>query len=461
MAGAGSASGGLRVRHRPRHRGDHRATRRPLRRRDAGRRLWRLQGAGPAHQARPDPAGVLSRACAPQVRRRAQDYAIAHSAGGGRADRRDLCHRGPHPRRHGRATLRGAPDRERAADERAEAAADRAARGIVGEVDPGEGDPIHASALGRPDDVPERRTRGSRLEHCRAYHADDCPGQAQLSLRRFRTRRAQLGHPRLASHHGEAERCRPTELADRRAGAHRLGQNQEPSTARAVAMGMEGDPRRAGHESRGMIHRAADPAPAASGAARPPMSLDELDRWLRAPRQRKPAADGIAMLDGFVAAIVAGPATYEPLGWLCPLLGVTRHAINDGDTEEYAAIAAAAQHHNALAVALSEAPGRFAPIFERDAHGAIDVGPWCRGFHAAVQLNPRFWQKLLPARGLAHRWLIPILAHCTNADGRPVRGAPPHGPLTELAQFDAHRTIPADVAAIREFWAPTRYNLHP
>jgi hypothetical protein len=54
-----------------------------------------------------------------------------------------------------------------------------------------------------------------------------------------------------------------------------------------------------------MIHRAADPAPAASGVARPPMSLDELDRWLRAPRQRKPAADGIAMLDGFVAAIAS------------------------------------------------------------------------------------------------------------------------------------------------------------
>jgi uncharacterized protein len=209
-----------------------------------------------------------------------------------------------------------------------------------------------------------------------------------------------------------------------------------------------------------MIRRAADPATAASGVTRPPMSLDELDRWLRATCPRKPAADGIAMLDGFVAAIVAGPATYEPLGWLCPLLGVTRDAINDGDTEEYAALAAAAQHHNALAAALSETPARFAPIFGRDAHGAIDVGPWCRGFHAAVQLNPKFWRKLLPARGLAHRWLIPILAHCTNADGRPVRGAPPHGPLTELAQFDAHRTIPGDVAAIREFWAPTRYNLH-
>ena len=181
-------------------------------------------------------------------------------------------------------------------------------------------------------------------------------------------------------------------------------------------MGMEGDPRRSGRESRGMIYRTADPAPAVSGVARPPMSLDELDRWLRAPRQRTPAADG--------------------------------------------ALAAAAQHHNALAATLSEAPARFAPIFGHDAHGAIDVGPWCRGFHAAIQLNPKFWRKLLPARGLAHRWLIPILAHCTNADGRPVRGAPPHGPLGELAQFDAHHTIPGDVAAIREFWAPTRYNLH-
>ena len=130
-----------------------------------------------------------------------------------------------------------------------------------------------------------------------------------------------------------------------------------------------------------MIHRAADPAPAASGVARPPMSLDELDRWLRAPRRRKPVADGIAMLDGFVAAIVAGPATYEPLGWLCPLLGVTRDAINDGDTEEYAAIATAAQHHNALAEALSEAPGRFAPI-----SGAMPTAPStsARGVEASM-----------------------------------------------------------------------------
>ena len=207
-----------------------------------------------------------------------------------------------------------------------------------------------------------------------------------------------------------------------------------------------------------MIRRSPEPAPAAPGETQPPMSLEELDRWLRNPHQRQPGAESLCMLDGFIAAIVTGPVTYEPLAWLCPLLGVTRGAIDDATTEEYAALAATAAHHNALSATLSETPERFAPIFARDAKGAVDIGPWCRGFYAAIQLNPKFWRKLLPTRGLAHLWLIPILTHCADADGRPVRGAPPLGPLTELARFNGDREIPGAVAAIREFWAPTRYN---
>ena len=207
-----------------------------------------------------------------------------------------------------------------------------------------------------------------------------------------------------------------------------------------------------------MISQPPKPAVAAPGETLPPMPLDELDRWLHKPRERQPVAESLSMLDGFIAAIVAGPATYEPLAWLCPLLGVTKDAINDGTTEEYAALAATAAHHNALSAILSETPERFAPIFARDAKGAVDIEPWCRGFNAAIQLNPKFWRKLLPARGLAHLWLIPILAYCVDASGRPVRGAPPLGPLTELARFNADREIPGAVAAIREFWAPTRYS---
>ena len=56
---------------------------------------------------------------------------------------------------------------------------------------------------------------------------------------------------------------------------------------------------------------------------------------------------------------------------------------------------------------------------------------------------------------------IRILAHCTGPDGRSVPGAPPLGPLTQLARLDAHRNIPPAVVAIREFWAPSRYNRRP
>ena len=212
-----------------------------------------------------------------------------------------------------------------------------------------------------------------------------------------------------------------------------------------------------------MTRRSAKPAaaPATSGVVRSPMPQDELDRWLRVPRPLRPVADSLAMLDGYVTAIVAGPVTYEPLGWLCPLLGVTKEAYLDGDTPEFAAITAVAEHHNALAATLSEKPNQFTPRFGRSETGAVDVGPWCRGFYAAIQLNPKYWRKLLPARRQAHLWLIPILAHCTDADARPVPGSPPPGPLTELARFDAHRNIPPAIVAIREFWAPSRYNRHP
>jgi uncharacterized protein len=132
------------------------------------------------------------------------------------------------------------------------------------------------------------------------------------------------------------------------------------------------------------------------------MPLDELDRWLRTPRKLQPVADSLAMLDGYVTAIVVGPVTYEPFGWLCPLLGVTKDAYLNGDTSEFAAIAAVAERHNVISAVLSETQNQFAPLFGRSETGDVDVGSWCRGFYAAIQLNPKFWRKLLPARRQAH-----------------------------------------------------------
>jgi hypothetical protein len=51
------------------------------------------------------------------------------------------------------------------------------------------------------------------------------------------------------------------------------------------------------------------------------------------------------MLDGHVAAIVAGPVPMSPLDWICALLAIDADAFNHGDTSEFAAISGVALRH--------------------------------------------------------------------------------------------------------------------
>jgi yecA family protein len=96
------------------------------------------------------------------------------------------------------------------------------------------------------------------------------------------------------------------------------------------------------------------------------MSLAELERWLRDRAERRAVASRMPMLDGYVAAIVAGPVSISPLDWICPLLAIDANAFSHGGTAEFAAISAVVQHHNAISNAISNTlsnnPKRFEPI---------------------------------------------------------------------------------------------------
>ena len=76
------------------------------------------------------------------------------------------------------------------------------------------------------------------------------------------------------------------------------------------------------------------------------MPLPELERWLQDRAARRPVATSVPMLDGYVAAIVAGPVSIDPLDWICPLLAVDTDAFNHGGSPEFAAICAVARRHN-------------------------------------------------------------------------------------------------------------------
>lgn len=62
------------------------------------------------------------------------------------------------------------------------------------------------------------------------------------------------------------------------------------------------------------------------------MPLDELEPWLTARAKQHPPATSVPMLDGYVAAIVAGPLSTSPLDWICPLLAIDADAFNHRGT---------------------------------------------------------------------------------------------------------------------------------
>ena len=152
------------------------------------------------------------------------------------------------------------------------------------------------------------------------------------------------------------------------------------------------------------------------------------------------------MLDGFVAAIVAGPVSMSPLDWICPLLAIDADAFNHGGTPEFAAISAVALHHNEISQILSTTPRQFEPVHLRNPHGDVDPRPWCQGFYAAMRLKLSAWAPLLDTGNVNHGLLLPILLHCRDDQGQPMLG------LSRSC-----RDIPAAVEAMRQYWMPIRY----
>jgi len=191
--------------------------------------------------------------------------------------------------------------------------------------------------------------------------------------------------------------------------------------------------------------------------AKAAMPLDDLEQWLRGRADRQPAATNLSMLDGYVTAIVAGPVSFDPREWICPLLAIDADAFNHGGTPEFAAISAVAVRHNDISNILSEAPGRFEPIYRRKPNRDIDARPWCRGFYTAMQLRISAWAPLLNTKDINHGLLLPILVHCVDGQGRPLLGPTRKGPDGKAFMRNAYTDIPAVVEAMRQYWMPIRY----
>jgi uncharacterized protein len=189
------------------------------------------------------------------------------------------------------------------------------------------------------------------------------------------------------------------------------------------------------------------------------MSFDELGVWMseraKSSTLRHPQATSLSMLDGAVAAVIAGPVSMTQEEWVCPLLGVDPDDFNH-DTRTFSAIAATLMRHNEIGATLSTKPESFEPLFARGPDGEVDARPWCMGFYAVMQLRLLEWSQLLASSAPEDSHLRPILFYCAEETGRPVLYAALQDALA-ASEHKAWREIPASVEAIRQFWMPIRF----
>jgi uncharacterized protein len=190
------------------------------------------------------------------------------------------------------------------------------------------------------------------------------------------------------------------------------------------------------------------------------MGDQELDAWLRARAHLKPWATNISMVDGFVAAIVAGPVSPHPYRWIGALLAVDAAAFEVGGTREFAAIRAVAERYNATGERMIN--GVFAPLYLTAPDGSVDATDWCRGFMAAVSLGRRRWHDILDPAGAQHRLIEPILLHVpAKTSARPQANPTPTAPARSSLK-KARRDIPRCVMQMREHFQLQRFGTpHP
>jgi uncharacterized protein len=147
--------------------------------------------------------------------------------------------------------------------------------------------------------------------------------------------------------------------------------------------------------------------------------LDELETFLASDAVPQDCMD-LEMLDGYLCAIVSGPAVIQPSEWIPGVWSEGGRAATPayGSSEQAQRVMGLMLRHLVgLQRTLEESPTRFKPLLylsdERAAKSA-EKGPgeataWCEGYMSGVKLRDDDWQPLYDSRE-ARDWIFPVEA---------------------------------------------------
>ena len=118
---------------------------------------------------------------------------------------------------------------------------------------------------------------------------------------------------------------------------------------------------------------------------------DEFDRILRGKGDTD--AVGMSLIDGLIAALVAGPVFVGPQEWL-PLIFAGRVPAAAAGTAEHLAVNTIFNRYNEVSTTLADNPTAYRPMFMQDA-GRIEVDHWAVGFMRGIGLRVQEWTDVL------------------------------------------------------------------
>jgi yecA family protein len=124
---------------------------------------------------------------------------------------------------------------------------------------------------------------------------------------------------------------------------------------------------------------------------KPTYSYDELDEFFRGTGDNDTV--GMSLIDGLIAALVAGPVFVDPREWL-PLIFAGRLPALDDGTPEYLAVNTIFNRYNEVSATLADYPSAYRPIFMHDA-GRIIADHWAVGFMRGISLRIEQWADVL------------------------------------------------------------------
>jgi len=170
------------------------------------------------------------------------------------------------------------------------------------------------------------------------------------------------------------------------------------------------------------------------------LSLEQLERWLD---ELDPPVAGVSSIDGFLAAVAAGPSVIDPDVWIKSIL--REHAQSARSAPARRTIL---KRYNRICIELAEKPEAYAPIYMRTKEGEVLLEDFANGFFTAMHLDMEAWKPFIADPQFGYP-LAALLGHSTITGG-PSWSDQLGDPSANLALADTWRMVPQIISLIHD-----------